>query len=837
MKEEKLRNCIKEIKKEGNLRKIDKIIDYVKSLESFINLLQEQGENFNEILSKSSMIMKHVSKLKDEFVVQFGEKGEDFYIILNGVVGIFVPMLKEYYMTEEEFMLYLLKLRKNGQKDLIHHCLRQNSLIFSIPYENFDDLLYDLSNNKSREGVFADSEYVKREAREICRYINTEEYKQNLIKTDPEKYMSGNDVSSKIKDMNKKIKEDLKKNNENSINSKKSRNLLGRRKKMKIYKYEMVRYLTVGDTFGELALENKNSKRTATIIAHEDCDFAVINKNEYNLLIKDSLKKYKKKFFILIYSYKIFKEISVNLFNREYFNNFRFCRFSKNRFLLKDGLNCSEIYFILNGEFELYIEKNIFELNIIINKLKSLINNIKFLSIIKLKNKKIHNFLEKLSESEKRINNIDYDQDIYKDLLSKKKKIKLGIYTSRQIIGFENFINFLYDKDNKSLINSKCISFYGEFYRTSYSKYRYLYENEKNVKFYTNELFILNTCYLIERLLLHKSFELNKIKTVNNNFESIFTERKLMESHHKKKINLENKIILTESFKSITSPKKTNDIKTSPNKIINKFNSYREMRKKNSPTKIRFIKHNIFQKNKKIFNLKNINNEKFLKKKFKIISFKEKSKENIDCSDSKENSNTNMKGNNLNDFLNNSIDKTRNPNKLNNFSLNSFNTTKKDIKIKKPLSSSRFEKTAIKIPNIYKIFFPIYSKNEENLKFNFNSKENSIEKNNKFNQMLKVYKLNEENLKSQTINVIKNKTFYKKNKLILKEHINYFKQKENTHRKIKNIFKKSKSNYFLNNILNKKKENIMSLLLKAEKNKYKVYITLNKSINNNFNMY
>ena len=141
MKEEKLRNCLFEIKKEAKIRQIDKIIDYISSLESFINLLHEQGENFNEILTKSAMIMKHISKLKDEFVVKFGEKGEDFYIILNGIVGVFVPMIKEYYMTEEEFMLYLLKLRKNGQKDLIHHCLRQNSLTFSLPYENFDDLL------------------------------------------------------------------------------------------------------------------------------------------------------------------------------------------------------------------------------------------------------------------------------------------------------------------------------------------------------------------------------------------------------------------------------------------------------------------------------------------------------------------------------------------------------------------------------------------------------------------------------------------------------------------------------------------------------------------------
>ena len=43
-----------------------------------------------------------------------------------------------------------------------------------------------------------------------------------------------------------------------------------------------------GDTFWELALYNLINKRMATIIALNDCSFSVINKIEYNELIKDS---------------------------------------------------------------------------------------------------------------------------------------------------------------------------------------------------------------------------------------------------------------------------------------------------------------------------------------------------------------------------------------------------------------------------------------------------------------------------------------------------------------------------------------------------------------------
>ena len=42
-----------------------------------------------------------------------------------------------------------------------------------------------------------------------------------------------------------------------------------------------VNQLRAGASFGELALLNDNAKRTATIIAKEDCDFAVMDKNSY----------------------------------------------------------------------------------------------------------------------------------------------------------------------------------------------------------------------------------------------------------------------------------------------------------------------------------------------------------------------------------------------------------------------------------------------------------------------------------------------------------------------------------------------------------------------------
>ena len=807
MREEKLKKCIKEIKKEGNIRDIEIIKDYLKTLEPFVNLVQEQGEKFEEIMNKSSLIMKHILKFKDEFVVQFGEKSDYFYIILNGLVGVFVPMLKEYYMTEEEFMLYLLNLRKNGQKELINYCLRQNAFSFSLPYEQFDELLNDLNKKRTKGGVFIDSELVLIKAKEVMKFIKSEEYKQNSIKILPEKYTSENDVSLDIKDMNEKINNDLKENVDNN-DILKLKKITGNRKKMKIYKYEMVRHLTMGDTFGELALESKNNKRTATIIACEKSDFAIINKEEYYFLIKDSVKKYKKKFFNLIYSYKIFKNINCKLFDREHYNNFRFCRYQKNKILLQDNGNCNEIYFILDGEFEIYIEKNIYEINIIINKLKTLINKIEFLSEIKSKNQKIENLFNILNTLENNINKEHINHDTYKEILSKKKKIKLGIYTSRQVIGFVNYINDLFNNNNKSLVNCKCISYYGKFYRILYSKYNLLYQNEKNVKFFTNELVVLNVCHIIERLLSHKTFELDKIRKEKKDFEKKLNKRKLMKSYNKNVVNLENKKIKTNSFIKMASPLKFN---INDNSNINiKQNNYSEIRKN--------AKNKLLQKNK-IF-LKFKNNE-IQNNKTKKLFNKEKFKDIFNFSEIRDYSKINMKPKKKRKCPNSALvrKKIKNSNSSCNSSGRSKNINKSIKKcFRKPLSCSKSIKI-IEIPNIYQVFFPQFSEISID-----RSKEN-INQNNKFNkQLLSVYKLHEENEKNESItNTIKKNNFYKNNKLMFKKRINAFKKnncilmKNNSQ---KTFLKMYNNNYlYLNKNTKKNKEITLSLLSIIDNNK------------------
>ena len=555
--EEKLEKCIKELKKPIENRDHSFIIDYIKTLESFMNLIQERNEDTEDIIIKISKIMNLQTNITNDLIIQYGERGNFFYIILKGTIAILVPKFTEYYMNEEDFLMHLFKLKRYNQNELIIRCLRQNSLFFSIPNENFDDFLKNFQN-KSYSLLY--KKKIINEAKELYKYINSEEYinnKDKKINITPEKYISLLDIDDNVKKNTEKLKymNNLKLEFEKSDEDKKL---------VMIPNFEIVSEFNTGYSFGELALEHLNKKRMATIIALTDCDFAVMNKMEYNELIKESYSKSKNKFFNLIYTYKIFDYITHSSFEKKYYNHFQYLKIKKNSILFNEGDECDEVYFLLDGEFELYVDKNIEEVNKIILELKNKIDNLKKIIIKEnsnymynnsnIKNKtyqKIKNNLNeffnkfeneiKLEEIEylikhkELINKKKYLGSNFNKIISDKKRVKLGIYKSRQILGLNDIIN-RQNGNNKCYFNCKCSSFFGELYYIDYKKFCSIYENEENVKLFTSELLYQNLYYIIGRLLLHKKYiyeyakkkqsDFMEYKTQNiNNFVNDYTSK------------------------------------------------------------------------------------------------------------------------------------------------------------------------------------------------------------------------------------------------------------------------------------------------------------------------
>jgi len=696
MNEKQLEQCIEELKKPSQNRDHGIIIDYIKTLETFMNLIHEQVEDNVDVIKKISKIITYKKNNINDLIIQYGDKGDDFFIILKGIIGILVPKYFEYYMDEEDFIMHLIKLRKYNQNELIIQCLRQNSLTFSIPSEKFEELLNDINN----KNLFSTRKSILKETRELYKYLKSEEYKNYCTKTiniSPDDYISLLEVSETVKKNTArinylhKLKIPLDKKDED-------------KKLAKVPNYELVSKFTTGDTFGELALENLSKKRMATIITLSECDFAIINKLEYNELIKESVYKSKNRFFNLIYTYKLFDYIPHASFDRKYYSYFRHLKMKKNSILFKEGDIVDEIYFILNGEYEIYVDKNIQEVNEIILGLKYIADDLKKIMTKEVKNiiyynsnksqykgyLKYRNNLNsyfsqfendiKLEEIAYVINNRDlvnkkkFFGTKFDKIISEKKRIKLGIYKSRQIIGLNDIIN-RYNGNNNCFFNCKCSSFVGELYHIKYDRFLTIYNTEENVKLYTCELLYQNLYYLIGRFLAHKKF----VYEFANQQENEYMNMLFLEENNKNQ-NANNSSVYTTSENNKVTPKNVISVitKVIKNKtLVNKRNKININYIKNEYKSLTNETKNDSSRLKKSINLNILNHINVIKKNNDSIQYESTDKKVKDNNDNYENYDNNNSSNNNKSNLESYI-LSKNNNKI-----NFFNNSKSQNNIKK----------------------------------------------------------------------------------------------------------------------------------------------------------
>ena len=178
MKNKKLEKCISELNLPIEERNEKIIIDYLKTLEPLMTSIKEKSENSEEIIKKLPPLMTYQKFNKNDIIYEYGQKIADIYLILNGNVTIITPKIKEYYMNEEEFIIYLLKLRKNNQKELLNLCIKYNAGIFSFNSELLSDFLFNLEKNRKKIGDIFNNEKIIDEAYDV---IKSMRLKRNLI--------------------------------------------------------------------------------------------------------------------------------------------------------------------------------------------------------------------------------------------------------------------------------------------------------------------------------------------------------------------------------------------------------------------------------------------------------------------------------------------------------------------------------------------------------------------------------------------------------------------------------------------------------------------------------
>ena len=505
-----LEKCIIELKKPQSERNIPIIVKYIRQLKGFMNILNDTNEDYNYYLNECAKIIKYSQREKNDIIVEQGEKGDSFFLLLKGSVSFLVSRPTNYEMTFEQYLLHLFKLRKNNSNELLRQCIQLNSLTYSIG-ENFDLYLKNIYFN--HENI--QNKTILNEAKELYEFIKLNQNKKKITNIPIEEYIERNNVNQ----------QNLQNNNFNDEEKKKN--------SVRIPNYIIIGKSNKGETFGELALEQNSGKRQASVITNEPTDFAIIYRNDYNNLLKNAIEKAKKKFFSVINNYNIFQKVTPYALDKKYYKLFNLRKLEKGFDLIEQNKENDCIYFIIDGDFEVFTNRNIKEVNDLIIYYKKYIR--------KFGNKsdfKMYNPEEELRENDDLIMNKKFKSKEQNEILFQRNYIKLNLFQDREIIGVNNLMSSINESISKGLVNCKSLSNNSEVYELERKQFSFICEVEDGVLDYTIEYEINKMKMVIQRLQIHKKRIYNSI----NNKEKEYSDQAFQIRLRKLQLKQKNRV-------------------------------------------------------------------------------------------------------------------------------------------------------------------------------------------------------------------------------------------------------------------------------------------------------
>ena len=293
---------------------------------------------------------------------------------------------------------------------------------------------------------------------------------------------------------------------------------------IRTYEFFEINQLYDGAIFGELALTNPNSKRTATIITKSECYFGTIMKQYYDISFRAAQEKSQTRNIYFFTSSPIFKGINSTIFLNRFYYSFKKRTYQKGDFLYKKGEERKSVTFVIRGELEIKTSLTLKEINNLITSFGGILNE-----------KYIHDLLDSYGELKSHFNNY-------------KHNIKLCVLKDREIIGFDEMII-----DGISMFDCVCTSpDKTELYELDYSHIKEAKKFEKvvnNINAFVNKKRKFYVKILLEQRNTIIKNEINKIikmrKMLNEPKKSIsLTARNNKNFLNTSKDNLQNNPII-----------------------------------------------------------------------------------------------------------------------------------------------------------------------------------------------------------------------------------------------------------------------------------------------------
>jgi hypothetical protein len=427
--------------------------------------------SYNQIMYICSIYINIQILKPKQILFKIDDIGDRFYIILKGTVDVLKPVpLPKILMTTREYFDYLLGMRSSNEKYLLNRTLKENSDTLNIPdiyefericafiirfiyitqtnkFDNYASIEHLVSiYNKSIQESNIDKDSIKNLDQSLRRH-SYDHYKADLSE---KKWLEEIDYKIKIADYEQ----------ESYINYILTITKDMEYKGITTFEYKKFISLKKGQYFGDMALDNLNKKRTATIQASDECFLGHISNKVYEEHIQAEKLKVRNKEIMFLNENFFFKIIPNVIFTKKYFSLFASYTFPRNYQVFREGSVTDKLVFVKDGCIEVSYTGNVLDIN---NTIRILVN--KYVEFSNTPLGKTYTsqddiiFLKSLLDDQVLSNLRNKSQKFLTDI-KVKKIISISKILSKDILGMEEVFLGNLDRLMKATVHSDISKMY-----------------------------------------------------------------------------------------------------------------------------------------------------------------------------------------------------------------------------------------------------------------------------------------------------------------------------------------------------------------------------------------
>ena len=383
---------------------------------------------------------------KGEVIFKIGEFGNRFYFILKGFISILKLKEKSHViMSYNQYYNYCIKLYRENETYILEETLKKNDQ--KIPFGSIENLLAInkiIFRKKLYENLNKD---LLSNTKLLLSFFDINE--QNLehfnIHLD---VLQNFELTKNHKDWKSYLIKKIKPSKEDIEFFDKYNRFVNSKSELYVtcFCYDPFLYLGPGFFFGDSALDKGNiytgGKRNATIRAETEVIIGWLKSVDYLDMIEPKRRLEKLKEVSFLFNNFFFQEISIHLFDKNYFHLFSAREYSRGEVLFSTGQMPRALFFIKEGKISIELKTSIANIQKLIRYLYEYIfTNPLFMNLSRLTQKKILT-IDIIKVILKYINdpifkNLRGYSQKFIDELNKDRKFNIAFLGENEIIGLQ----------------------------------------------------------------------------------------------------------------------------------------------------------------------------------------------------------------------------------------------------------------------------------------------------------------------------------------------------------------------------------------------------------------